>query len=67
MEKLGYLFLAIIAIIYLIVIIVGLIAAFPWGIIGFILLIGIGLLFIKVITDRLDNKEDNYYDKNIEQ
>ena len=67
MEKLGYLFLAIVAIIYFVAIMVGLIAAFPWGIIGFILLIGIGLLFIKVITDRLDNKEDNYYEKNIEQ
>lgn len=43
------------------------IAAFPVGIIGFIAIIGIGLLFAKVVQERLANKEDDYYSKNIEK
>jgi len=45
----------------------GLIQAFPEGIIGFIVIAGVGLLFIKVVRDRMKNKEDDYYDKNVEK
>ena len=65
MEKTGYVLLGIVAVIYLIIVFVGLIVAIPWGLIGFIALLGIGLLFIKVISDRIANKEDDYYDKNV--
>ena len=67
MEKVGYLLLGIVFIIYCIFVLVGLIVAFPWGIIGMIALLGFGILFIKVLSDRLDSKEDDYYEKNVKQ
>ncbi len=67
MEKIGYVLLGIVFIIYCIFIFVGLIVAFPWGIIGLIAILGIGFLFIKVISDRLSSKEDDYYEKNVKQ
>jgi len=48
-------------------IIIGMIVAIPWGIIGLIAIIGIGFLFMQVLSDRLSNKEDDYYEKNIKQ
>ena len=45
----------------------GMIAAFPWGLIGLVALLGVGLLFAKVLQDRLANKEDDYYSKNVEK
>ncbi len=67
LEKLGYLFLfaALVGWIYLLI--RGLIEAFPEGIIGFILIIGFGFIFIKVVRDRINNKEDDYYSKNVDK
>ncbi|MCB1776779.1 MAG: hypothetical protein KDI50_05010, partial [Candidatus Competibacteraceae bacterium] len=65
MEKIAYMLLTIVAGCWIIAIIAGMIAAFPVGIIGFITIVGIGLLFVKVIRDRLANKEDDYYSNNI--
>ena len=67
MEKLGYVLLAIVGAVYVLFMIGGMIVAFPWGIIGLVLILGIGLLFIQVVKDRLSNKEDDYYSKNVEQ
>jgi tetrahydromethanopterin S-methyltransferase subunit E len=66
-EKVGYSALAVLAIIYLSALLIGLIAAFPLGLIGFIGLIGVGALFIKVVKERLSSKEDDYYSKNVEK
>ncbi len=67
MEKLGYVLLAIVAMVYLALMVVGMIAAFPFGIIGLIALLGVGLLLAQVVKDRLANKEDDYYDQNVDQ
>ena len=67
MEYLGYFFLAIVVIIWIIAMIVGMIVAFPFGIIGLVAITGIGLLLIKVITDRLQNKEDDHYSENVDK
>jgi len=67
MEKIGYILLGIVFVIYCIFIFVGLIVAFPWGIIGLIAILGIGILFIKVLSDRLASKEDDFYEKNVKQ
>ena len=67
MEKAGYVLLAIVAIVYLLLVIGGLIIAFPWGIIGLVLIVGLGLLFIRVLKDRLSSKEDDYYSKHVER
>ena len=67
LERLGYLLLVIVLIAWIYLLIVGLIQAFPEGIIGFVAIAGLGLLFVKVLKDRLKNKEDDYYDKNVKK
>ena len=67
MEYIGYILLGIVAVIWLIAIVVGIIVAFPLGIIGLIAILGIGFLFAKVIKDRLDNKEDDHYSKTVDK
>jgi len=67
MEKAGYVLLAIVALVWLGIIIIGMVEAWPWGIVGFLVLAGIGLLFAKVVKERLENKEDDYYSKNIDK
>ena len=59
MEYIGYALLAIVALIWIVVLFIGLIAAFPYGIIG--------LIAIKVIRDRLRNTEDDHYADNVEK
>ncbi|MFC1563604.1 hypothetical protein ACFL6G_01650 [candidate division KSB1 bacterium] len=67
LEKTGYFFLiaAFIATVYLIII--DMIVIFPWGTIYLIALAGIGFLFIRVVGDKMKNKEDSYYEKNVEK
>lgn len=67
MEYVGYFLLAIVLIAWIIAMFVGLIIAFPYGLIGLIGILGLGLLLIKVITDRLRNKEDDHYSKNVDK
>ena len=67
MEIMGYVLLAIVAICWLIAMFVGMIAAFPIGIIGLIAILGIGILFVKVLADRLSNKEDDHYSRNVDK
>ena len=66
-EKWGYSLLSIIAVVYLIAMIVGMIAAFPFGLLGLFLMAGIGVLLVKVVKERMRNKEDDYYSKEIEK
>lgn len=67
MENIGYVLLSIVAICWLVAIFVGMIAAFPFGIIGLIGIIGLGFLLAKVIKDRLSNKEDDYYSDKVDK
>lgn len=67
MENIGYILLLIVAICWLIAMLVGMIAAFPVGIIGLVALTGIGFLFAKALKDRLASKEDDYYSKKVEK
>ncbi len=67
MEKIAYVLLGIVAVVWLVAILIGFVAAFPFGLIGFVALGGFALLFAKVIKDRMDNKEDDYYSKNIDK
>jgi len=67
MEYIGYFLLALVVIVWIIAMIVGLIIAFPFGLIGLVAILGLGLLLIKVITDRLQNKEDDHYSKNVDK
>ncbi len=65
MEYLGYILLVIVLVCWIIVVAISLVAAWPWGLVGFIGIAGIGFLFAKVIKDRLRNKEDDYYSNNV--
>ncbi len=67
LEKLGYTFLVVVLLVWIYFLVKGLIDAWPEGLIGFIAIAGIGFLFIKVVKDRLRNKEDDYYDKNVKK
>lgn len=67
MEKIGYTLLLIVAGCWLFAMIGGMIAAFPFGIIGLVGIAGIGFLFVKIVRERMANKEDDYYSKNIDK
>jgi hypothetical protein len=67
MEYAGYVLLVIVVLIWIVALFVGMVAAFPYGIIGLIAIVGIGLLFAKVVKDRMENKEDDHYSDNVEQ
>jgi hypothetical protein len=67
MEFAGYVILFTLSVLWILGIIIGMIAAFPVGLIGLVALLGIGLLFAKVVKDRLANEEDEYYTKNVDQ
>jgi hypothetical protein len=66
-EKWGYSLLVIIAIAYLIAIFIGMIAAFPFGLLGLVFIAALGILMIKVLKERLQNKEDDYYSKEVDK
>ncbi len=67
MEYFGYLLLGIVAVGWLIALFAGIITTFPWGIIGLVAIVGIGLLFVKALKDRLTSSEDDYYDRTVEK
>ena len=52
--------LLVLAILWLLAIITGMIVAFPFGLIGLFGLFAMGLLFAKVLKERMENKEDDY-------
>ena len=47
-EKIGYSCLGVVAALYLLAVLVGMIAAFPFGLIGLVVLIGVGALVILI-------------------
>jgi 4-hydroxybenzoate polyprenyltransferase len=67
MEKAGYALLLIVAAAWLVAMVVGMVAAFPFGLLGLVALVGIGLLLIKVLREHLTSKEDRYYSKNVDK
>ena len=66
-EKWGYSLLAIIMIIYMVAMFIGMIATFPYGLLGLLLVAGLGILMIKVLKERIGNKEDDYYSKEVDK
>ena len=63
----GYLLLIAAFIGLLVVVIMGLVDALPWGVIGLLAIAGFGVLLIKVIRDTLTSEEDRYYSKKVKQ
>ncbi|MEL7536807.1 MAG: hypothetical protein AAFZ58_07240 [Pseudomonadota bacterium] len=67
LEKIGYLCLALAAGVYLLLALTGIIIAGPLGWLYLLIFVGFGALFIKVLAERLGNKEDDHYSKNVER
>ncbi len=67
MEKMGYIILIIVTIAWIIAWIVGMFENVWLGIIGLVTIIGLGLLFIKALTDRLASKKDDKYSRDVEK
>ncbi|MGE0626087.1 MAG: hypothetical protein AB7I04_16770 [Pseudomonadales bacterium] len=67
LEKVGYVCLAIVAACYIAAMLFGMVAAFPFGIIGLIAIIGVGALLLKVIRERRASAEDDYYSKTVDK
>ena len=66
-ETIAYVVFGAVALVYLVVMVAGLIAIWPWGLVGLVVLAAGGALFIKVLRDRLTNPEDDYYSRNIDK
>lgn len=67
LERLALIFVAVAACVWAVVMLLGMVAALPWGLPGLIVLGAIGYLFWRVLRERLSNAEDDYYEKNIKQ
>ena len=67
MEKMAYIILAIVAIGFLIAMIAGMVAAFPVGIIGLVVILAFGLLFVKALKERLSSRKDDRYSNDVEK
>ena len=66
-EKTVYLVLGALAVAYLLAVVAGLIAVWPWGLIGLLAIVAVGALFAKALHDRLNNAEDDYYSRNVDK
>jgi hypothetical protein len=67
MEKMGYIILILVTIAWIIAWIVGMFENVWLGIIGLVTIIGLGLLFVKALTDRLASKKDDKYSRDVEK
>ena len=67
MEKTGYIILIMVAIIWIIAWIVGMFENIWLGIIGLVTIVGLGLLFIKALTDRLASEKDDKYSRDVKK
>jgi F0F1-type ATP synthase assembly protein I len=45
----------------------GMVATFPFGLIGLVAIVGVGALLIKVIKERRSNAEDDHYSKTVDK
>ena len=66
-EKLGYAILLMLAVLWVVAFVAGMIAALPYGLLGLAGIGAIAILFAKVVRDRSANTEDDYYSKNVEK
>jgi len=67
MEKTAYIILIVITIAWIIAWIVGMFENVWLGIIGLVTIIGLGLLFIKALTDRLASRKGDKYSRDVKK
>lgn len=67
MERLGYFLLGLAAAAWLLAILLGMIAMLPFGLLGLVAIAGLGFLFLKVLSERMANREDDHYEKEVDK
>lgn len=67
LDRLALIFVAIVACLWAAVMVLGMVAALPWGLPGLIAFGAIGFLLWRVVSDRLSSREDDYYENNVQQ
>lgn len=68
MEAIGYCLLGAAALVWLgIVVWATTLDIWPHGLLGMLAIAGCGFLFVKALVDRLSNKEDDHYSKNVDK
>jgi membrane protein implicated in regulation of membrane protease activity len=67
LEKLALICVIIFAVIWSSLLLAGAVAAFPYGLIVLLALLVAGYFIYRVVRERMENKEDDYYEKNIKQ
>ncbi len=67
MEKTGYIILIMVTVIWIIAWIIGMFENVWLGIIGLVTIVGLGLLFIKALTERLASKKDDKYSRDVKK
>ena len=66
-DKLALILVVAAGAVWALVMFAGLVATLPFGLPLLIVFLAVGYIIYRVVRDRLDNEEDDYYDKNIEQ
>jgi hypothetical protein len=66
-EKIGYSILAVVALLWIAGMVAGAVAALPYGLVGLLGVVGIGVLLVKVIRERMKNTDDDYYSDNVDR
>jgi len=66
-DKLALILVVAAGAVWAVVMFAGLVAMLPYGLPALIVFLAVGYIIYRVVRDRLDNEEDDYYDNNIEQ
>lgn len=67
LDKLALIAICVLAALWLAVWVFGLVATFPFGLPVIVVLLGAGYFLYRVVRDRLNNAEDDYYERNVKQ
>jgi hypothetical protein len=66
-DKLALILVVAAGAVWAIVMFAGLVATLPFGLPLLIVFLAVGYIIYRVVRDRLDNEEDDYYENNIEK
>ena len=67
LDKLALICVIIFAVIWCTLLLASAVAEFPYGLIVLLGLLVAGYFIYRVVRERMENKEDDYYEKNIKQ
>lgn len=67
LDRLALIFVLVPVVLWVTIMVTTAIALFPFGLIVLVVLGAVGYLFWRVISERLSNKEDDYYEKNVKR